>query len=202
MIYFDYTACTFWDDAIHTDIPEHVVAISEAQHQELLAALNQGCVITKDLQISDPRPSAWHVWDADGLSWTLSATAAAEQLAQAKTTKLSAINTAAQAYINRASDADLLPAYEVQSWPLQALEAKAWQADPTAATPILDGIAAARGVAADTLKAAALRKTLAYEAVCARVAGRRQALQTAVEKAKTVADIDAVAVDFDEDASA
>ena len=33
MIYFDYTACTFWDDAIHTDIPEHVVAISEAQHQ-------------------------------------------------------------------------------------------------------------------------------------------------------------------------
>lgn len=125
-----------------------------------------------------------------------------QRLIDIRSAKLSAINAAAQAYINRASGADLLPAYEVQSWPLQALEAKAWQADPTAATPILDGIAAARGGAADTLKAAALRKTLAYEAVCARVAGRRQALQTAVEKAKTVADIDAVAVDFDEDASA
>lgn len=122
-----------------------------------------------------------------------------QRLIDIRSAKLSAINAAAQAYINRASGADLLPAYEVQSWPLQALEAKSWQADPTAATPILDGIAAARGVAADTLKAAALRKTLAYEAVCARVAGRRQALQTAVEKAKTVADIDAVAVDFDFD---
>ena len=61
---------------------------------------------------------------------------------------------------------------------------------------MLDGIATARGIPADTLKAAALRKTLAYEQLAAHVAGQRQALQSKIEAAKTQAALDKIAVVF------
>ena len=68
--------------------------------------------------------------------------------------------------------------------------------DHTADTPVLDQIAASRGIDADKLKAAALRKTLAYEKLTAHVAGQRQALQSKIEAAKTQAALDKIAVVF------
>ena len=68
--------------------------------------------------------------------------------------------------------------------------------DKTAATPVLDRIAASRGIDADKLKAAALRKTLAYEVLTAHVAGQRQALQSKVEAAKTVEALEKIIVSF------
>lgn len=58
------------------------------------------------------------------------------------------------------------------------MEAKAWEADKSAGDPVLDRIAASRGVDENKLKAAALRKTLAYEQLTAHIAGQRQALQS------------------------
>ena len=113
-----------------------------------------------------------------------------------KSVKLVALNAAAQAFINKHAGIDSVPEFEFASWAIQAAEAKAWQADKAASTPVLDGIATARGIPADTLKAAALRKTLAYEQLAAHVAGQRQALQSKIEAAKKQSDLDKIEIAF------
>lgn len=117
-------------------------------------------------------------------------------LAELKIIKIAALNQSAQAFINVASGADLVPDFELATWPLQSAEAQAWAADKTAATPILDGIAAARGMDADKLKAAALRKALVYSTLSAHIAGQRQALQDKIEAAKTQAALDKIKIGF------
>lgn len=146
------------------------------------------------MSASEPAPSQYHVIDAG--MWVLPADGAAAQLADAKAEKISNLNAAAQAFINAAAEIDKVPDFEVQTWSIQAAEARAWAADKTAPTPLLDQIAASRGIDADKLKAAALRKTLAYEKLTAHVAGQRQALQSKIEAAKTQAALDKIAVVF------
>lgn len=113
-----------------------------------------------------------------------------------KSVKLVALNAAAQAFINKHAGIDSVPEFEFASWSIQASEAKAWQLNKNAPTPVLDGIATARGIPADTLKAAALRKTLAYEQLAAHVAGQRQALQSKIEAAKTQAALEKIVIEF------
>lgn len=164
-----------------------------------------------ETDFDDARPFAWSdgeaVWFSDtpppghlhqlhNGKWVLPDDAAAQQLADAKAAKLQHLNAAAQAYIDAAAETDKLPAFEVQTWPLQAVEAKAWAADSAAPAPVLDGIAAARGVPVEQLKAAALRKTLAYEALTASITGQRQALQSKIEAAKTQAALDKIVIAF------
>ena len=117
-------------------------------------------------------------------------------LAALKTAKISQLNAAAQAFINAAAEIDKVPDFEVQTWPIQAAEVRAWATDKTASTPILDQIAASRGIDADKLKEAALRKTLAYENLTAHVAGQRQALQSKIEAAKKQSDLDKIEIAF------
>ena len=138
------------------------------------------------------------VWDKlgdlpDGVSLTPPESANIDGL---KSVKLGALNAAAQAFINKHAGIDSVPEFEFASWSIQASEAKAWQLDKTAPTPVLDGIATARGIPADTLKAAALRKTLAYEQLAAHVAGQRQALQSKIEAAKKQSDLDKIEIAF------
>lgn len=138
------------------------------------------------------------VWDKlgdlpDGISLTPPESANIDGV---KSGKLVALNAAAQAFINKHAGIDSVPDFEFASWSIQASEAKAWQLDKNAPTPVLDGIATARGIPADTLKAAALRKTLAYEQLAAHVAGQRQALQSKIEAAKTQAALDKIVVVF------
>lgn len=120
--------------------------------------------------------------------------AALFQVAQAE--QLVRLNRTAQNIVNQAAGIDKLPEFEVQSWALQAIEAKAWAQDKTVETPVLDKLAAARGVPAEVLKQAALRKTLQYEALTALVAGQRQALQTLIEMAKTLDELNAIEIVF------
>ncbi len=73
------------DNAFYSDdlgeVPAGAVEISDAQHAELLAALNAGCLILPDLSVTPPCPSALHTWD--GKAWVLDAeTAAALKQAQ------------------------------------------------------------------------------------------------------------------------
>lgn len=138
------------------------------------------------------------VWDKlgdlpDGVSLTPPESVNIDGL---KSVKLVALNAAAQAFINKHAGIDSVPEFEFASWAIQAAEAKAWQADKAASTPVLDGIAIARGMSADTLKAAALRKTLAYEQLAAHVAGQRQALQSKIEAAKTQAALEKIVIEF------
>ena len=84
---------------------------------------------------------------------------------------------------------DTVPQFERDSWATQALEAQAWAADHDAPTPILAGIAQARGVPLDTLRERALAKSNAYSALTASVAGQRQALE---DRSRAATDIDAL----------
>ena len=81
MIYFDYAAQTFYDDAIHRELPESVVAIDEAQHNVLLDALNRGAKIKADLSVLE-RPSLSHEWDNDSQTWLVNPQLKAEQQSQ------------------------------------------------------------------------------------------------------------------------
>lgn len=128
--------------------------------------------------------------------WVLSPEAKAQQLADAVAAKLAEINAAAEAFVNRAAELDKVPSFEVATWPLQATEAQAWAADPAAETPVLAQIAAARGLDLDKLRAAALKKSQAYTALSAAVAGQRQALVDKLDKAKTVAAVEKITVNY------
>ncbi|WP_232507409.1 hypothetical protein [Neisseria weixii] len=120
----------------------------------------------------------------------------AQELERAKAAKLAEINRAAQAFVARAAELDKTPEFEVATWPLQAAEAQAWSRDKAASTPVLAITAAARGLDLDKLRAAALRKADAYTALTAHVAGQRQALADKLEKAKTARAVEAIAVSY------
>lgn len=117
-------------------------------------------------------------------------------LAAAKTAKLHAAAEAAQAFIERVAGLDGVPQFERDSWAQQSLEAQAWAADKQASTPILAGIARARGVPLDELRAKALAKSNAYTALTASVAGQRQALEDQIRAAEDLAALDAVAIHY------
>lgn len=71
-IYFDFINETFYSSDIHSRIPKDAVEISSEKHQELLNALNSGCVIFADLTYSEPKPSQFHEWN--GSAWVDSRT--------------------------------------------------------------------------------------------------------------------------------
>ena len=117
-------------------------------------------------------------------------------LAAAKTAKLHAAAEAAQAFIERVAGLDGVPQFERDSWAAQALEAQAWAADKQASTPILAGIARARGVPLDDLRAKALAKSNAYTALTASVAGQRQALEDRIRAATDIDALNAVTIRY------
>ena len=117
-------------------------------------------------------------------------------LAAAKTAKLHAAAEAAQAFIERVAGLDGVPQFERDSWAAQALEAQAWATDKNAPTPILAGIARARGVPLDDLRAKALAKSNAFTALTASVAGQRQAFEDQIRDADSLASLDAIAIAY------
>ena len=149
---------------------------------------------------AEPPPSGAHDWD--GTKWVLNKAKQAELDAQAnqaafdkaKTDKAAEINNKAQSYIDHATGADQLPAFEVQSWSIQGAEAKAWHADSTAPTPTLESIAKNRGVPLDALRAGAYKKTMMYEGLVAAVTGQRQKFNDQLRAAKTLAEVESIAV--------
>ena len=154
------------------------------------------------IKCSGAQPTPAHSFDKKSGKWVLDTAKQAEldtqaaqaAFEQAKAAKTSEINVQAQAYIDHATGADQLPAFEVQSWAIQGAEAKAWHADSTAPTPTLDAIAKARCVPLDALRAGAYKKTMMYEAVVASVTGQRQKYNDQLRAAKTLTEIDAINV--------
>ncbi len=117
-------------------------------------------------------------------------------LAAAKTAKLHAAAEAAQRFIDVVAGLDGVPQFERDSWASQAIEAQAWAADHNAPTPILAGIAKARGVPLDILRERALAKSNAYTALTASVAGQRQAFEDQIRAADSLAALDAIAIAY------
>lgn len=185
----------YFDDgrqSIEAEVPplqENQAARWTGERWEILPDFRGEVVFTKDGE---------KVWKdigslPDGVSLTPLETA---NLADLKAAMLTNLNASAQTFVDGPSGANQVPDFELATWPLQSTEAQAWAADKSAATPILDGIAAARGLDKDKLKAAALKKALAYSALSAIVAGQRQAIQDQIESAKTKSALDKIKIEF------
>lgn len=117
-----------------------------------------------------------------------------KDLQRARLAKLTEAARAAQAFIEQAAGLNTVPQFERDSWATQALEAQAWAADNNAPTPVLAGIARARGVHVDILRQKALAKTRAFAALTASVAGQRQAYEDAITAADSLEALERIAI--------
>lgn len=174
-------------------LEDHRGKIAYRKTDGTAVTISQVGSLSDDLTMIAP-PSEYCEWDGEKWAESQIKKAKAEEtkLATAKVIALSRLNQHAQAIVNDQSGMDDLPAFEVQSWPVQASEAHAWSENNSAPTPVLDQIAQARGINPDKLKAAALKKTLAYESLCATVAGKRQAIEKQIEAAKTLDELNTI----------
>ena len=84
------------------------------------------------------------------------------------------------------------PASERMTWPTQQAEVLAWEAKPSAPTPYLDGIAAARGIPVAEMRSKTLEAVKSFLAASQALVGRRQALRDAIATATTQSAIQAV----------
>ena len=180
-----------------TTIPERPQSVAEGYFMLEGESLEQTYAYSDGRQIwqTDIAPPSQYHRLEDG-QWILPKDRQPHLLADAKAAKLHRLNDAAQAFIHDAAGLDNVPDFEFASWSIQAAEAKSWAAEPSAPTPVLDQIAASRGIPAATLKAAALRKTLAYEHLSAHIAGQRQAMQSKIDAAETQTALDAIEIAF------
>ena len=115
-----------------------------------------------------------------------------ELLADAKTAKLSEINAACQSTLET-----LTPTYperELTTFDKQESEARACLADPTASTPLLSALAAARGIELADLVGRVIAKADAFAAASGYIIGQRQALEDRLDAAQTVDDVQAITV--------
>lgn len=112
-------------------------------------------------------------------------------LGEAKAARLSQINFD----FERAASALTAgyPEAERLTWPIQQAEALAWAADNAAATPYLDGLAAARGISAEEMRQLTLAQVQAFQAASQQLVGTRQRLRDQINQAKTVSEVDAIA---------
>lgn len=84
-------------------------------------------------------------------------------------------------------------AAERETWAVQLGEAEKWLADQTAPTPMVDAIAAGRGIDKQLLISYIIANTNLFRAVSGAILGQQQALLTQVYEAPTVAALLAVA---------
>lgn len=173
------------------------VAVDDATKAAISASVTGGGVVWLEdgaIRTSGPAPSPHHVW-RNG-AWEIDAARMQAQLQEAKSMRLHQAAEAAQAFIDRAAGIDAVPQFERDSWATQALEAQAWAANPEAPTPILAGIAKARGVPPDVLRQKALAKSQAFAMLTAVVAGQRQAIEDKISAADNMQALDAVVIAY------
>lgn len=162
----------FYTPEIHgTNIPQDAVEVSADEHAALMQAQSDGKRIVFDADLDKPiavdRPLP---------------TAAA-----AITMKLASINASCEAEI--ASISAGYPASEVLSWPKQEAEARAWTADNQAVTPLLDSLAAARGISKAELASRVIAKADLFAQLSGAIIGKRQALEDQLDAIKWDAEL-------------
>lgn len=140
---------------------------------------------TQTWEVIPAKPTEYHRWDDDSHLWV-------DQRVLADFKKQQLV------VINRAYEADVAtltagyPASEIATWPNQQRDAQAWEVDPDALTPYLDGIADARGIDRLDLLAMTLTNVNLFLVATAKFTGTRQRLRDAIEAATTEAEVLAV----------
>ena len=68
MVFFSISKkLAYHPDFNYSELPSDVVKVSNEKHQELIIAINSGCIIFPDLTFSAPQPSQFHTWN--GTAW-------------------------------------------------------------------------------------------------------------------------------------
>ncbi len=132
-----------------------------------------------------PQPTAAHVFDYSTKEWVDPRT-------------LDDLKSAQIALVDRgfeAASAALVEGYppaERLTWPTQQAEALAWQANSTAPTPFLDGIAASRGITPEDMRQKTLENVLLFMGASQQLVGQRQKLKDQITAATTVEEVQAI----------
>lgn len=134
---------------------------------------------------SDKRPSEFHEW-VNG-EWYESPESA-----------LNRAQTAARQHINDAYQEELnailhdYPDAETKTWDKQEQEARAYQVDSSASTPLLDAVATARNMDKTELVSRVIAKADAWISLSGAATGKRQWLEDQINNAATVEAAEAV----------
>ncbi|SUB20773.1 Uncharacterised protein [Pasteurella bettyae] len=142
------------------------------------------------LTCSGKSPSPLHIWN--GSQWILDEQAKERLLVQAKTEKLTEINSKAQAFVSKIAKLDETPEFEQATWQEQANEARAWANNPEIDTPKLALIAIMRGVPLNILRQKCLEKVNAFYQLSFAVAGQRQGFEDRLIAAETLEQVQAI----------
>lgn len=146
---------------------------------------SQDYLIKDDMVEVPRRPSPHHKW-VDG-AWYESPEGA---LDRAKAKANQRINDGYQAELN-AILRDY-PDAETKTWDKQESEARAYQDDSSATTPLIDAIASARNMGKAELVQRVIAKADAWISLSGAATGKRQALEDAIAGAETVEAADAI----------
>ncbi|CAG0967117.1 hypothetical protein MTYP_01054 [Methylophilaceae bacterium] len=159
-MFFSKSTQGFYAQEIHgINIPQDAVEISGEEYEALMQAQSEGKRIVFDAALGKP----------------VAADQPLQSASAAIATKLASINAACEAEIAAISAG--YPASEVLSWPKQETEARAWTADNQAVTPLLDSLAAARGISKAELASRVIVKADLFAQLSGAIIGKRQALE-------------------------
>lgn len=162
-------------DSPDCKIPLDAVEITAEHHAALIDGQSLGKRIVTDANgypvLADPPPLT---------------------VAEMKSNKLAEINARCESEIAAISAG--YPASEVLSWPKQESESRAFVANASAVTPLLDALAAARGIPKAELASRVIAKADLFAQVSGAIIGKRQALEDQVNAlpTATAADLDAI----------
>lgn len=118
----------------------------------------------------------------------------AERLADAKSTKLSEINTVTDVTI--AVLTETYPDREIATFDKQESEARAYVADPMSSTPFLSALAVARGIPLSDLVRRVITKADDFAVASGSIIGQRQALEDRLDACMTLEEVQGITVNI------
>jgi hypothetical protein len=126
-----------------------------------------------------PQPSDIHAWDANTKRWLYVPT-----LADHKAEKLALINAQCTSTLGKITDS--YPADEMQSWSKQEAEARA------GGGPLIEALAAARGVTFADLIGRIIAKADAFAVASGQTIGNRQRCEDEIKAAQNIEEVEVV----------
>lgn len=145
---------------------------------------------TGNLVCYGPNDNNYEPTVATGNVLTIEATLPSASLAETKATQISKINQSADAAFNAITSS--YPKHEVDTWPSQLNEAKAYKLDALAPTPTIDAIVTASGLTKLAVADGIIAKAALFHAMAGQIVGKRRKLTTQIEVATTNAAVEAV----------
>lgn len=164
----------FYTSKDNTDIPETAFEISSDVRDELIACF----------------PRKGYV---DGVVVDLDDSVVFE-LTKIKENKLAEINSGYERAVAVIKSG--VPSSEVDTWTKQEAEARAYLADSSATTPLIDALAESRGVEKDDLVLKIIAKADAYASAMGKLTGLRQKYEDLYNAATTATEYVAIDVQY------